>query len=334
MIWPLRKTNSDNHDISDSAIALVDAANLYGAGRHIRGVHNDPNWSFSGQYNKFEDECLFYELLHFLLLYDLLIVDFGSIAREKWQEDMHELEIVLDTINSIAGYDHIKGRLIAPRRELTPVADAVCRLISKSSGDEEFDKIVSSTRIPWYYREHGHFDHPTFLDGFRRYKIDDAKLPFALFLYRGIVYSGYANHYNKTRDAPMAYLASAGRLRALQPVIDSRSQDFFNYPRTEYRDLVDLLDLPTSGYDFSLFSLDASHVSSLSQLVDEKAPTTALSMVYDIRQTGPARDIRGKWADRLWRMSESCVVGAGNSNWISGSTIHGDVTMIHASARS
>lgn len=333
MIWPFGKRANDPRESLEGAVALIDASNLYAAGRHLHKLHDDPNWSYKAQYKRFNDECLFVELMHFLILYDRIIIDGGSIRREELQENMDELAMVVRSINKVAGFEHIVVDSVAPRRELSPVVDAVCRMIAKSMSDIHFKQHVSDIHVPWYYRDHGHFDYPQFLEGFDLYEIDKNYLPFALFLYRGVVYSGYSNHYNKTKSVPMAYIASAGRLQALQPIIDKRSMDLFEFPRAEYLDLVELLGLPGSGYDFSHFSLGAQHISSLQQVISHRSPMGALEQVYELRGEAAARTVRDKWVDRLWGLSESCAIGARNSNWISGSTIHGNVTMIHASAR-
>ncbi|MGQ0567386.1 MAG: hypothetical protein ACT4OK_20300 [Gemmobacter sp.] len=333
MIWPFGDKGTPSKRSEDGALALVDAANLYAAGRYLHAMHDDVKWSYKDQYIRFEDECLFFELMHFLILYDQIIVDMSSVEREEAQEEYGELGRVIETVNVAAGFSHIDGRVIAPKRELWPVVNAVCRMIAKSSADSEFVQFSASIRIPWYYRDHAHFDYPVFQEAFKEYSIDLGLMPFALFLYRGIVYAGYANQYNKRRHVPMAYLASAGRLQALQPIIDKRSMEFFRFPKAEYSNIVDLLGLPESGYDFSIFSLEALHVSSLQRIIEQRSPMAALELVYELRGRTQARQVRERWAEKLWGMNDSCAIGAQGSNWISGSTIHGNVNMVHASAR-
>lgn len=249
------------------------------------------------------------------------------------QELSHEIERVFDAVNSDAGFDHLVASHVAPIEDLRPVVNATCRIVARACANSSSKEALKSIRVPWYYRTHQHVDHSQFSLAAANFNLGEDLIPVAMFVYRGLCYAGYANHFRHDKGVPIAYLASPGRLQALQPIISAEALKLLQYPLKEYVDLVSLLDLPKGGYNFSHLGLDASLTSSLALAIANDTPQEALRSVYRVRRTDGAARVRNEWARRVWGAATSCAVGADRSNIISGATIHGNVNMmIHAAA--
>ena len=314
---------------STGATAVIDASTVYGAGRWYFGDHQNPKWQYASEFRAAEDKLLFEDLLHNLLLYDKILLDNTCNTVAELRD---ELVRVIDVVNDRAGFPHIEQMPIAPKNgALSEVVDQVCRILA--SKDESVVSSAYLPPIPWYYKTHSHHDFPAFAASAEKFGLSAELLPLALFIYRGLCYSGYANHFRKKHHVPVAYLASPGRLRALQPILSKEVMKKIEYPHSAYADLVNSLDLPQNGYDFSDLLLEPSHLSSLAMLMADRHPEESLKLVYELRETTEGRAIRKTWASRIWASSASCAVSATTSNVIAGATIYGNVKMVlHAAA--
>jgi hypothetical protein len=325
------KTKKSTSDYS-TAIAVVDASTVYGASRWYRGVHEDKTWKYAAQYRAAEDKLLFQEFLHDLALYDSIVLDRSSMDRLAW-----EIEELFEQINLLAGQELITARWIAPEYTIEAVVEIVCKILADAMKDSALKRSLLTVPIPWYYYVPEHHDRGAFNEGVDEFGLDPELIPAAIFLYRGICYSGYANSYFKDHRTPAVYLASPGRLKVMQPIVSTKSMELLDFPKHAYSDLVDLLGLPSSGYDFSHLKIgNASSLSKLSLAVSDQAPKAALAYVMEVRSKPEAQSMRHRWAKRIWDSSESAAIGANYlepSNIIVNSTVIGDVTMIHALAR-
>ena len=99
--------------------------------------------------------------------------------------------------------------------------------------------------MPWAYYAKSHHDLGLFSG-----RVSQELLSFTLFAYRGLVYAAYARSLSRTSVVPIVYVAAAGRLAALEPLINSRDLGQLDFPRREYLSLIDLLDLPDGGFRF------------------------------------------------------------------------------------
>jgi hypothetical protein len=328
-----RKKIQTSRSALSSAIAIIDASTVYGASRWHRSVHSDQTWQYSGQYKAAEDKLLFEEFLHDLLLYDSIILDNSSV-----DDVSNEIVELIATINRALDVDLISMRVVAPEFTIEAVVDLVCKLLVDADRQPETKRILLSTPIPWYYHVPGHHDRCAFDSGATRWGLDPALIPAAIFLYRGLCYSGYANSYFKDHQVPSVYLASPGRLKVMQPIVSTDVMHLLEYPKRAYSDLVDLLGLPSGGYDFSHLNVgQTSQVSKVSLAVHQKTPEEALDYALRLRSSRRACDFRLKWAERVWNSSQSSVVGAPYpeaSNVVNGATVYGNLTMVvHAQAR-
>jgi hypothetical protein len=297
-------------------------------------MHRDPHWEYATQYKAGEDRLLFEELMHNVLLYNHILLD--NSCATKISDEMLTL---LAEINRSAGYTLIERRPVAPVTVLEPVVDHVCRMLAQATVDDSKRHELSTISVPWYYRAPDHVDRPAFVNHARDWGLDPSMIPFALFVYRGLCYSGFANAYWKQHSTPTAYLAAPGRMRALAPIISSENLHLLDYPKQAYADLVDLLHLPPHGYDFShLTSVPYAHVSELTQAIYDQSPQQAVAFVANLRNSSGAGAMREQWAHRIWNQSSSCGVGAAytDSTVISNATIYGNVTqnIIHATPAS
>jgi hypothetical protein len=299
-------------------MAVIDASIMYGASRWYLSLHSDPTWAYAAQYRAAEDRLLFLEFLHDLILYDRIVLDCSSL--ERIGDEILDLK---ELVNTTLGATLIKFDQIAPDYAPRKVINCVCRLLHKISEDSDSKQLLLSTSVPWYYRDKSHHDRSSFERYGHEWDLDPALIPVAIFMYRGICYSGYSHHLTKIEGVPSAYLASPGRLKALAPIFDKDAFRLFSYPREAYYDLVELLDLPPSGYSFS--HLPFPEISKLADTVFEAGPKEALSLVLKLRQSKEAIAIRDKWSERIWKASETCCVGASMGNVVSGATVIGDV---------
>jgi hypothetical protein len=317
--------------MASSTIAVLDAAIAYGASRWYRGLHQDAEWEFKSRYRAADDKLLFYEFLHEILLYDSILLDRSSVG-ETISNEILELFTKINTRIRKPLLD--PSRSIAPIKSLEPVVGCLSRLISEIDLIPDGSTRMRQTPVPWAYAAETHHDRSAFLKAFAEMGMDQALLPFAIFLYRGICYAGFANNYSAEMSVPTVYLASPGRIRALAPVLSGEEIKRIQYPKLAYADLVGLLKLPSSGYSFSQFpSLAPHHLSAVAQQVQDKTPREALDYLLRLRESDEAVTLRRSWADRVWEHSKSAAIGSGYSQTISNSTITGDVTMvIHAAA--
>lgn len=312
--------------------AILDAALAYGASRWYRGVHHDPQWEFAGKYRSADDKLLFYEFIHNIVLYDNILLDRSSVGTVS-----NEILELFTKINTKAKRILLDpNRVIAPTKTLEPVVDSICRLLVDLNRIPQNTTAFTTLPIPWAYSTVTHNDRQAFAKAFNEWGVDPALLPFAIFVYRGICYSGFANNYSTVHDSPTVYLASPGRMKALAAVLSANEIKKINYPKQAYMDLVRLLNLPGNGYSFTEFtSLPSFYLSSLAQQLYDKTPREALDYVVKLRQSGEAVTLRKSWSERVWERSKSAAIGPTYSQSISDSNITGDVTLvIHASADS
>jgi hypothetical protein len=192
--------------------------------------------------------------------------------------------------------------------------------------------MISNIRIPWYYATEWHIDYSACVDAADRWGMDTRLIPLALYIYRGICYSGWANGFKNKEHVPTVYLASPGRLQALEPILSRAAMSQLEYPRSAYSDLVDLLDLPPSGYDFSSLQLEPAHTSQLALALGASEPQEALNFTVKLRQSDKGRRIREAWRARIWAATPSCAVGAttvsGPTNISFGNVIHGNFKQV------
>jgi hypothetical protein len=307
----------------DAATAVIDAATIYGASRWLNRVHEDPHWKFAKQYRAAEDRLLFHEFLFDVLLYDLILLDHSSVNIVS-----DEIQSLIDFINNESRRDIIRLTNLAPHVTRHDVADTICRLLSKVREHDDV-AMVSDIPVPWYYRHKAHHDRRVFETAAREWQLPDSLIPVALFMYRGLCYSGYANHYSQEHSTPSAYLASPGRMQVLEPILSKEAINKFAYPKNAYADLVNRLKLPKSGYDFS--HLSGTEFARMSELTEEffnAPPDDALSSILTLRQNREAIRVRRDWAARLWDHSSSCAVGVARGNSITKSNIYGNVTQV------
>lgn len=317
------------------SLALADASTVHGAGRHLFKYHDNPTWGYAAQYNASEDRYLYFEFLHNILLYDQIFMDNGCTRRDEspYSEVVYEeIESMVAAVNGAAGECILRREAIAPDVPFLNVLDTVCRALKSGCASHHQRKVISSIRIPWYYATEEHIDYRACARAAERCGLDMQLVPLALYVYRGICYSGWANGYKNINGVPTAYLASPGRLRALEPILSKAAMSQLEYPHSAYSDLVSLLDLPPSGYDFSTLQLEPAHTSQLALALQTSEPREALNFTLKLRQSEKGRRIREAWRSRIWAATHSCAVGAtttsGPTNIAFGNVVNGNFTQI------
>ncbi len=311
-----------------NAIAVVDAAVVHGASRFYRGVHLKPREPWDRNYKLADDRFHFLEFLHHLVLYDCILMDWscslGSIPPD--------LEEFLRVIKNSSRDPLIEREGLAPHShlELRAIAKSTCRLIGASTTDHEKRDNLISLKLPWAYTV-GHHDYEMFTEVAIEQNLDPILIPFALFTFRGLCYAGYANNYAR-KKAPAVYIASPGRLAALEKTIASNDLKKIEFARRAYRDLVDILKLPDAGYDFSDFGSFYPHeTSSLALAVEEMSARDALVFAIKQRSTREGFRLRREWGERIWQSSQSAAFGPRNvvhQNMDNIRSIFGNITQV------
>jgi hypothetical protein len=265
-----------------------------------------------------------------VVLYDRIVLDRSSVG-EKVSNEILELFTKINTRSRETILD--ANRSIAPITTLTPVVEAICKLLAELDAAPQNKMALREIPVPWAYATETHVDRPAILKVSQEWGVDTALLPLAPFLYRGVCYAGFANNYSVVHSTPTVYLASPGRMKALTPVLSASEIKKLQYPKHAYSDLVSLLKLPTNGYSFTQFpSLPSHYLSDLAQQMHDKSPREALDYVIRLRSSNEAVNLRSRWGERVWEHSRSVAIGPVYSQTVSGS-IAGDVTMvIHAAA--
>jgi hypothetical protein len=327
LTW-IRSWSEEPHQSGQAeAFALTDASIVHGAGRHYFDYHHNPRWQYAANYSASEDKILYHEFLHNILLYDRIFMD-NACARGD--EVLYgEVEQIKTVVNDIAGYELLRRDAYAPQTPDGEVLDAVCHALRPRHPSEDQIAALSTIRIPWYYATDRHVDYPACAEAADRWRLDPRLVPLALYIYRGICYSGWANNYHLERKVPTVYLASPGRLQALQPILSKEAIRQVEYPHSAYADLVRLLDLPSNGYDFSHLQLQSAHTSRLTRIIAQSEPREALEKVFEIRNSRSGWAVREQWKKRIWVTSASCAVGSmvfnAPANVLVGNEIYGNV---------
>lgn len=299
--------------------ALIDASLVYGASRVLTGRHQDPYWKYKEKYKYDDDFSLFLEFLHALLLYDRIILDDSST-----DELGHEIKYLVSSAN--AREKLIETATIGDTSVPKAVSDGICKLITKLPNPLRLLQV----NVPWAYRGDSHYD-------FRRFsgQIPRELEPVAMFAYRGLCYGAYASRLARQNSGAAVYVAAAGRLAAIEPLLNHQDLATLTFPKKEFLQLVEALEFPSSGFDFSFLSssFDGHDVSSLAQYVTSMPPESALEFVIRYRTSPEALALRSNWREKLVGRSSYAFVGRSHAQNLANSTVYGDVTFAYILGR-
>jgi hypothetical protein len=270
---------------------------------------------------------MFLELLHNLLLYDTIIFDASSrVDTLSYRRRYPEVDEIMSAAND-AGPSIIYAGEIAPKVQIDYVQGLICYILKRLDMTSNKRLELLSIPIPSYYVDKGHFDRKTFNRWAKEFDLDEDLVPLGLFMYRGIVYAGYANHYSEQRSSPTVYLASPGRMQALSHILSAENIYSMKYLKRSYKDLIKVLSLPKAGYDFSNLEFgDFDGISEFGVQLFSKQPEEALSVVLEHRNSHAGEVLRERWAERIWSSSRSCAVGRLGMA-VHDATIHGNLNM-------
>jgi hypothetical protein len=308
-----------------AATAVMDASIAYGASRWYRGLHQDPKWEYADKYKAADDQRLFNEFLHNLLLYDRIVLDKSSVTTVA-----QELAELFSKINTQLCREVLAFDKLTEESTLAPVQRSVCELIrGVLDGGVRTESELTRISMPWAYHSPHHHDYPAFVRHVEESGLAGGYIPLAIYAFRAICYSGFANDLSRRSKAPVVYLASPGRMAVMSRLLDTNDFSGMRYPLTAYRDLMGRLKLPSKGYSFEhLRSVPPAQVSGLALAVAEKSPRESLRFTLDLRERREAKMLRKDWADRVWAKGLSSAIGATGEQTVSNATVHGPVTMI------
>jgi hypothetical protein len=315
------------------SVAITDAAIMYGAQRYFDGLHRDPEWQFKDNYREEDDQLLFLELMHSLILYDELVLDDSSMDDDVSKELLR----FIGTVNAHAGKQVIRLEKIGKTavgdhgNSVRYRASALLKeLLQTIPGIEER---ISSVPVPWAYYAEAHYDRDVFALDFKHLQLDPKWIPFAIFAWRALMYSAFARHKQRRGSRNLTYVAAPGRMKALEIVLNAPDRRRFEFPRQAWRALLDdLPDLPEDGLDFDyLTSLSPVETSGLSRFLWSVTPQEALQRTMDLRDGSEGVAARADWKEILFKGAETCAVGGVNIQIVRNSTIGGDLNqIIHA----
>jgi hypothetical protein len=309
--------------VADAPTAILDAAVIHGAYRYLAGLHDKDDWPYRATYNKADDRDLFFDFLHDILLYDRILLD-DSCGHHPASAEVIWL---MEQINT-SQHDEIMTReelVNFSSSDLGSVMSGICRMV-KALPDRS---AIIPLAAPWGYRSNVHVDYNAMKDYAAERGLNEDAVPFALYCYRGFCYSSIARGHSASRHIPTVYLASPGRLTALQRIVSSDVIEENDYLRRGYVELLEVLDLPSNGFQFTDFSgrLLGHDISPLTTAYFNMAPANAFAEVLKLRTSSEARELRLEWGERLLDQATSCAVGLKASQVVSNSTIGGDVNM-------
>jgi hypothetical protein len=134
------------------------------------------------------------------------------------------------------------------------------------------------------------------------------------FLFRGLRYAGHAHYLARREGRAAVYSASPGRITTMARFLDGPELTNIPLLQSDYLPLIEYLDLPRSGYDFSYLTTTLRPVRQrgLTERLLEMPPQQALERVLEIRQTPEGERVRQIWAERLLRPGRSSIEGPAN----------------------
>ncbi len=310
--------------------AVVDASMVYAASRLVSGVHEDPSWRFRDSYRKNDDRDLCLELLHYIALFDKLIIDNSSLNEEQGdlaQQAVSEIESVLNLDAPI------EVRNVAPRGERLDYfseSRVQRKFISYFSGiisaNPSLSSSISRINVPWAYHQNDHHDWDSVLNVATEFSVPASFVPFLIFVWRGVVYSAFAHNAVLKSGERVSYVAAPGRMLALQAVLSGADFKKYEWPRKAWRSLLDELpSLPEEGYSFSfLESLSELDVSPLSSIIESMNVADALRFVCDWRNCSKGISLRENFGDIVFSVSSTTLLGSVNIQIARNLSIGGD----------
>jgi hypothetical protein len=278
------------------AQALVDAATAHGAGRYLSSASSGGGTDQEQDVTSPFDRFLFSDFLHHALLYDRLSVVSSQSNNHRDVDDL------ILGMNEMLGSDFLSLEIPDWDRRDTPgfetaVIRRLCNLVRERATDA-FKLEVSELHIPnIYFTDHQDLERLSAVA--TEIGMEPSLIPYALYCFRGICYAGMSLPLSERRNAPTVYVASPGRLSALEKILSVRSLETFRLPRSAYDDLLALLRLPRAGYDFSFLELSTGPITQVAAEVELLSPREAIEWVAAQRQSPEGHQVRKAWTDRI-----------------------------------
>ena len=248
---------------------------------------------------------VFVNFLHNLLLFEELRTDLSICGEDGWYNNS-----VMEMIEQLQGVVSVTGMpQQAPEEQdelLDAFATAYANWLNRNAA-----KITSSSPFsaPIFYQKR--VDNPTSSDeriyDHIRHRVTETPITRELdkygldqmgvngaFLFRGLGYAAHANFLAKQERRAAAYSASPGRIMALAYFLDPAEIVYIPLLQSDYLPLIEHLDLPQSGYDFSYLKTTLRPVGhrGLTDRLLGMAPRLALDRVLEIRQTTEGSRVR------------------------------------------
>src|SRR5262249_4335662 len=123
-----------------------------------------------------DDEMLFLEFLHDLVLYDRIELNSSGCVPNEILEWFAK-------VNASANTELLNSNDVA-NPDRGEIAKATCRLIAEIAGDDQRLRAILNTRIPMTYKSEGHDDYERMAYVMTELGMDLQVVPFALVSYR------------------------------------------------------------------------------------------------------------------------------------------------------
>jgi hypothetical protein len=293
------------------AIAIVDAAVFYGAQRILDGVKDE-------RFRLNDDRELFIQFLHFAVLYDTLLLDNSSLASAEdrsFDEDSQvrilALTEFIKSLNRNFGSEFIETDAYGFSRgggaksfelglEFRDAYSEVARLVAEAVSDPETARRLRELGVPWAYRDDRHYDWISFGEAAESAGLAREWIPFAIFAWRGLWYTGLAGLVARERGRSVAYAAAPRRIAIMQELWSTDGSPTLRegHRKSIARIREMLPELPTRFNFSDIPQISPFRSTPIGQIAAENEPQLALKAVLDIRRSRPK--LRDWWERELF----------------------------------
>lgn len=307
--------------------AIIDAAIVYGAARHFHGLHHSSDWMYAQKYKPVDDEALFFEMLHSMLIYDRIILDKSSLEHKV----AREIKSFVEQINFHAGRELVSFEDVGTPADVEQDGSRhyFCAMLAQiHEKDQGLVERACEVKIPWAYTNGQHHDQSYFDSKFDQFNLPNELIPFSIYCWRAVTYEALSNFKSKATGESFAYTAAPGRLNALEILFNANFMAKIRLPRDLLRQMHwGIPQFPGGGYDFTFVEdLPFSLTSPITYSLMELQPARAIERIGDIVRAEEALSLKEEWRDLLFSASRCAFVGRSNIQIMRNVTSSGDVS--------
>jgi hypothetical protein len=325
-------------DVPASGVAVIEGSVFEAALRHSIGATTAPYFAHE---TSPEDKAPFLTFLHALLFYDKITLDanfFDRATTHYWRLGCAKESYRASGWAELMTATDILDRIVEDYYVQRLFVGVYSNKLSRSPGLQKFaDELYASLRRDLSFRGdltrqdfESPAEHPIWKG------VPEEKRPACGFLYRSIVYAGFANSYFMSHHIPCVYAASPGRMLGLSEFLTESELRKLRHSIEGYPELLDSslltakFSVPSGGYAFRPFdeTLNPILFSAASIVLSALAPDEAIRKIIEFRESKDGQELRREWARRVWAQSHSAAEGILSPRMaVTGSTIAGSLSL-------